>query len=72
MSKPTKDDANLMIQLLRWGAEEGVQDAMNWVWSDEFVSDYDAFIAKYPRGSKEYGNGEFFFDYLKKLKQKNN
>ena len=45
MSKPTKDDANLMIQLLRWGAEEGVQDAMNWVWSDEFVSDYDDFIA---------------------------
>ena len=51
MSKPTKDDANLMIQLMRWGAAEGLQDAMNWIWSDEFISDYDEFIAKYPRGS---------------------
>ena len=56
MGKPTKDDANLMIQLMRWGAAEGLQDAMNWIWSDEFISDYDEFIAKYPRGSKEYGN----------------
>ena len=56
MSKPTKDDANLMIQLMRWGAADGLQDAMNWIWSDEFISDYDEFIAKYPRGSKEYGN----------------
>ena len=56
MSKPTKDDANLMIQLMRWGAADGLQDSMNWIWSDEFISDYDEFIAKYPRGSKEYGN----------------
>ena len=56
MSKPTKDDANLMIQLLRWGAAEGVQDAMNWIWSDDFISDYDEFIVNYPRGSREYGN----------------
>ena len=32
MGKPTKDDANLMIQLMRWGAAEGLQDAMNWIW----------------------------------------
>ena len=24
MSKPTKDDANLMIQLMRWGAAENL------------------------------------------------
>ena len=53
MSKPTKDDANLMIQLMRWGAAENLQDARNWIWSDEFISDYDEFIAKYPVGSKE-------------------
>ena len=29
---------------------------MNWIWSDEFISDYDEFIAKYSRGNKEYGN----------------
>ena len=48
MSKPTKDDANLMIQLMRWGAAENLQDARNWIWSDEFISDYDEFIVKYP------------------------
>ena len=37
MSKPTKDDANLMIQLMRWGAAENLQDARNWIWSDEFI-----------------------------------
>ena len=55
MSKPTKDDANLMIQLMRWGAAENLQNARNWIWSDEFISDYDEFIAKYPVGSEEYG-----------------
>ena len=55
MRKPTQEDANLMIQLLRWGAEEGVQDAMNWVWSDDFILNYDDFIKKYPPGSDGYG-----------------
>ena len=55
MRKPTQEDANLMIQLLRWGAAEGIQDAMNWVWSDEFITDYDKFVTRYPRGSEQYG-----------------
>ena len=29
MSKPTQDDANIMLQLLRWGAAAKVQEAMN-------------------------------------------
>ena len=55
MRKPTQEDANLRIQLLRWGAAEGIQDAMNWVWSDEFITDYDKFVTRYPRGSEQYG-----------------
>jgi len=55
MSKPTQDDANIMLQLLRWGAAEKVQEAMNWIWSDAFIEDYDEFINKYPPGSDEYG-----------------
>ena len=50
MSKPTQDDANIMLQLLRWGAAEKVQEAMNWIWSDAFIEDYDEFINKYPPG----------------------
>ena len=55
MSKPTQDDANIMLQLLRWGAAEKVQEAMNWIWSDSFIEDYDEFVNKYPPGSDEYG-----------------
>jgi hypothetical protein len=26
---------------------------MNWLWSDQFISDYAEFVKKYPLGSKE-------------------
>ena len=41
MSKPTQDDANIMLQLLRWGAADNIQDAMNWIWSDAFIENYN-------------------------------
>lgn len=35
----TYDDANLVVQLLRWGADIGLQDALNQVLSDDFDPD---------------------------------
>ena len=32
----TYDDANLVVQLLRWGADIGLQDALNQVLADDF------------------------------------
>tara|TARA_B100000035_G_scaffold297713_1_gene290745 strand:- start:109 stop:471 length:363 start_codon:yes stop_codon:yes gene_type:complete len=55
MGKPTKDDADIMLQLMRWGAAQNLQDAMNWIWSDAFIDDYVQFAEKYPPGSAEYG-----------------
>ena len=53
MSTPTYDDANVMLQLARWGAEAGTVDASGFIWSDEFEEDFDTFMEKYPFGSQE-------------------
>jgi len=29
-----------MLQLAQWGAALGLNEAMNWMWSDQFVPDY--------------------------------
>jgi hypothetical protein len=53
MSKPTYEDANLMLQLIRWGSEAGTMDASSFRWSDDFEEDFEAFNKKYPWGSQE-------------------
>lgn len=52
MAKPTYQDATLMLQFAQLNGALGVQDAMNWMWSDQFVADYAEFEKKYPRGSE--------------------
>ncbi len=52
MSGPTYQDATLMLQLAQWNATLGVQEASNWLWSDEFVPDYAGFKERYPHGSE--------------------
>jgi len=53
MSAPTYNDANVMLQLARWGSEAGLQDAYSFLWSDEFEEDFEAFEKKYPWGTQE-------------------
>jgi hypothetical protein len=49
MTKPTHDDAQIMLQLVRaWPAE-----ATDWVWSPEFVPDHDEFNRKYLDAGEE-------------------
>jgi len=51
MAKPTYDDANLMLQLVRsWPA-----DATDWMWSDEFVPDHKEFEARYAHNAEAFG-----------------
>ena len=54
MTKPNYQDATLMLQLAQWGAALGLNEAMNWMWSDQFVPDYAEFVKKYPRGSEGF------------------
>ena len=54
MSAPTYDDAHIMLQLARWGAESNLNKAYRFVWGDKYIEEYEEFIKKYPRGSKEF------------------
>lgn len=56
MTKPNYQDATLMLQLAQWWAAMGQNEAMNWMWSDQFVSDYAEFVKKYPPGSEGFAN----------------
>jgi len=53
MSNPTHQDAILMLQLMQLHSMAGLSEAMNWIWSDQFILDYSDFVKKYPIGSEE-------------------
>ena len=52
MARPTRDDALVMIELAQWHSQAGVAEALNWVRSDEFVTDYSGFNTRHPAGSE--------------------
>ncbi len=52
MVKPTHQDAIIMLRLYQLGAIAGLSEATNWMWSDNFITDYAEFIKKYPPGSE--------------------
>lgn len=53
MVKPTYQDATLILQLMQLHSMAGLSEAMNWIWSDQFISDYADFVKKYPANSEE-------------------
>jgi len=55
MTKPTYQDANILLKLMKLSTMAGLSAATNWMWSDQFILDYEDFIKKYPVGSEEYG-----------------
>jgi len=57
MSKPTKDDASLLLQLMAvMAADEDNKKASNWIFEKFNEKNYDDFKAKYPMGSEGYRN----------------
>ena len=55
MTIPMYEDATVVLQLSQLAVDSGVWDAMNWMWSDQFIPVYAEFVEKYPVGSEEYG-----------------
>ena len=55
MSEPTYEDANVLLQVSQWWAMAGINEVMNWIWSDKFNPDYEKFIKKHPPGSGKFG-----------------
>ena len=57
MSKPTKEDAALLLQLMAvWAADEENKKAYLWVYVEFDEKNYDDFKTKYPMGSEGYRN----------------
>ena len=53
MAAPTYEDANIMLQVMRWGAERGIEKAFSFMWSDKYEGEFATFQEKYPAGSKQ-------------------
>ena len=67
MPNPTYQDADLLIKMARWSTELGLPDIVNWIWSDDFIIDYDEFVKKYPQGSKEFSKVMDFLNWNETL-----
>lgn len=52
MERPTHDDAIVLIQLAQYAASSGIQEAITWMWSEEFPVEDVGFLEKCPLGSE--------------------
>ncbi|MHA1106527.1 MAG: DUF4760 domain-containing protein [Promethearchaeota archaeon] len=56
MSKPTKDDASIMLQIIAMmKGDKEYQKAEKWSFVEFKAKDYEDFKKKYPMGSEGYG-----------------
>ncbi len=53
-AKPAAQDASILVQIAQLAASNDLQRAINWIWSEAFISDYGEFLKKHPRGSDGY------------------
>jgi hypothetical protein len=60
MSAPTHEDAMILLKLYEFGGDPHLSKSWNFVFSDHWVNDYTAFVAKFPASSEEYG---YFLHY---------
>lgn len=51
MSRPTHQDATVMLGLIQAGSAFGVNDALGIIWADDFPKTASEFRDKYPTGS---------------------
>ena len=64
MSKPAKDDAALLLQLIAiMAADEDNKKATDWIFDELEEKNYDDFKAKYPKGSEGFRNFRNFASY---------
>src|SRR5437867_5632216 len=54
MAVPTREDATLVVQLATLGAELALAEATNFIWSDQFVGEYEEFKRRHAPGSKGF------------------
>lgn len=54
MAAPTREDATLVVQLATLSAQLELPEATNFIWSDQFVTDYEEFKRRHGPGSKGF------------------
>ncbi len=63
MAKPTYEDAHIVLELARmWPGCE-----LDWVWSDEFIPDYQELIEKCGRTGEEWGRIRLVCGYFEMI-----
>ncbi|MFX0058214.1 MAG: hypothetical protein ACFE85_12040 [Candidatus Hodarchaeota archaeon] len=68
MSKPTREDASLFLQLLSIMVnDKDMVKATRWVFDELDKKSYDDFKSKYPKGSEGQRNFETFGGYMETL-----
>lgn len=64
MSKPTKDDADLLLKIMAMAtADKDYRKASDWFFRDFGKMSFDDFKTKYPRGSQGYKNIMVYCSY---------
>ena len=57
MTKPTREDADILLRLAQLSALHNLPAATAFVWSDDFPTDFAPFRAKFPRGKRSEEEG---------------
>jgi len=52
MTKPTRDDADILLRLAELSALSNLPAAGAYIWSDDFPTDFVSFRAKFPKGKR--------------------
>ena len=54
MAQQTHEDAALVVQLAQWSSTAGLVEAVDWIFSDDFVSEHAQFVINFPPTSERY------------------
>ena len=57
MSKPTRDDADILLRLAELSALHNLAAAAAFIWSDDFPTEFARFREKFPRGKRSEEEG---------------
>jgi len=57
MTKPTREDADILLRLAQLSALLNLPAAANFVWSDDFPTDFARFRDKFPSGKRSEEEG---------------
>jgi hypothetical protein len=57
MTKPTREDADILLRLSELSALHNLAPAAAFIWSDDFPTDFTQFRGKFPRGKRSEEEG---------------